>query len=65
MAGAVVIAGVLGYFKGTHALPQPEAIAHNRERRERFERARAALAAGNAVLRARAPMRVRIGASPP
>jgi hypothetical protein len=64
VAGAVSIAGLVGFLSGHHPLPLPDAIARNQQLRERRERQRAIVAAGNAALIGRAPMRVRSQAGP-
>ncbi len=60
VAGAVSLAGIVGFLSGHRLRPLPENAAYNRELRERDEQRRGTIAAENARRLAAAPLRIRI-----
>jgi len=62
-AGAISVAGLLGFFRGSRTFPIPENVAHNQQLREQDASLRGAIAASNARLAAAAPVVVRVEAA--
>jgi hypothetical protein len=65
VAGAVTLAGVVGFLAGHRVQPVPEAARRNAELRQRDAADRQEIARSNAEMRANAPVRVRLETSEP